>query len=102
RNFDGDWAGLVTLRDALSRSLNLPFVDLLDRLGVESFVAELARMGVAPARAAPGQYGLSMIVGGIELTPLELAAIYATLAEDGAYRPLRLVVDATDRAAGAR
>jgi penicillin-binding protein 1C len=91
RNFDGDWSGLVTLQSALARSLNLPFVDLIDRLGVESFVGELARMGVAPSRAAPGQYGLSMIVGGIELTPLELAGLYATLAEDGAYRPLRLV-----------
>ena len=38
----------------------------------------------------PGDYGLSLIVGGVELTPLELAGIYATLAEDGAYRPLRL------------
>jgi len=93
RNFDGDWSGLVTLRDALSRSLNLPFVDLLERLGVESFIAELARMGVAPSRAAPGEHGLSMIVGGIELTPIELAGLYATLAEDGVYRPLRLVAD---------
>jgi penicillin-binding protein 1C len=100
RNFDGDWAGLVTLRDALSRSLNLPFVDLLDRLGVESFVSELGRMGVAQVRSSPGQYGLSMIVGGIELTPLELAAMYATLAEDGVYRPLRLV--AGDRVGSAQ
>lgn len=91
RNFDGDWSGLVTLRDALSRSLNLPFVDLLERFGVESFVGELARMGVAPARAAPGAHGLSMIIGGIELTPLELAGLYATLAEDGSWRPLRMV-----------
>jgi penicillin-binding protein 1C len=91
RNFDGDWAGLVTLGDALSRSLNLPFVDLLDRLGVETFVSELGRMGMSLVHSAPGQYGLSMIVGGIELTPLELAGMYATLAEDGVYRPLRLL-----------
>jgi penicillin-binding protein 1C len=91
RNFDGDWAGLVTLRDALARSLNLPFVDLLQRVGVETFVSELTRMGVAASRTLPGAYGLSLIVGGIELTPLELAAMYATLAEDGASRPLRLV-----------
>ena len=93
RNFDGDYAGLVTLREALSRSLNLPFVDLLQQLGVESFVGELARLGVAPARAVPGTYGLSLIAGGIELTPIELAGVYATLAEDGVYRPLRLVAD---------
>jgi penicillin-binding protein 1C len=90
RNFDGDFAGLVTLKDALSRSLNLPFVDLLAELGVEQFVGELARMGVAGERAVPGQYGLSMVVGGIEVTPLELAGMYATLAEDGVYQPLRL------------
>ncbi len=95
RNFDGDFAGLVTLKDALSRSLNLPFVDLLAELGVEQFVGELARMGVASERAVPGQYGLSMVVGGIEVTPLELAAMYTTLAEDGIYQPLRLTT--TDR-----
>ncbi len=55
-------------------------------------------MGVSVGRTAPGQYGLSMIVGGIERTPLELAGLYATLAEDGVYRPLRLV--AGDRAGG--
>jgi penicillin-binding protein 1C len=94
RNFDGDFAGLVTLQDALARSLNLPFIDLLAQLGVEQFVGEFARMGVAADRAVPGQYGLSMVVGGIEITPLELAGMYATLAEDGLYRPLR--VAATD------
>jgi penicillin-binding protein 1C len=93
RNFDNDYAGLVTLRDALSRSLNLPFVDLLQQLGVETFLAELGRMGVASSRTVPGTYGLSLIAGGIELTPLELAGIYATLAENGVYRPLRVAAD---------
>jgi len=93
KNFDGDWSGLVRLQDALARSLNQPFIDLLQQLGVEPFVAELQRLGVSPARAKPGDYGLSLIVGGIEVTPLELAGIYATLAEDGSYRPLRLTAD---------
>jgi penicillin-binding protein 1C len=98
RNFDNRWNGLVTLREALSRSLNLPFVALLERLGVESFLGELARMGVGKARAVPGQYGLSLIVGGMEVTPLELAGLYATLAEDGRYLPLRVRADADARA----
>ncbi|HEU0032538.1 MAG TPA: penicillin-binding protein 1C [Kofleriaceae bacterium] len=91
KNFDNTWNGLVTLEDALSRSLNLPFIDLLSKYRVEPFIAELERAGVSLERAAPGYYGLSLIVGGIELTPLELASLYATLAEDGNYRPLRLV-----------
>jgi penicillin-binding protein 1C len=91
RNFDNDFAGLVTLREALSKSLNLPFVDLLARIGVEHFLGDLDRMGVSGARAVPGTYGLSMIVGSIELTPLEIAGLYVTLAQDGAHAPLRLV-----------
>jgi penicillin-binding protein 1C len=92
KNFDGDWSGLVRLKDALARSLNQPFIDLLQQLGVEPFVAELPRLGVQ--HLEPGDYGLSMIVGGVELTPLELAGIYATLAEDGTYVPLRVLADA--------
>ena len=95
KNYDGDWAGLVRLQDALARSLNQPFIDLLQQLGVEPFVAELQRLGVSPARAKPGDYGLSLIVGGIEVTPLELAGIYATLAEGGTYVPLALVPGGT-------
>ncbi len=91
KNFDGDWSGLVTVQDALSRSLNIPFVDLLQQYGVEPFLHELGRMGMAMSRVEPGTYGLSMIIGGIELTPLELASVYATLAEGGMHRPLRLV-----------
>ncbi len=90
-NFDGDFAGLVTLRDALSKSLNIPFVELLQKLGVETFIGELQRTGVSPARTKPTTYGLSLVVGGIELTPLELAGLYATLAENGTSRPLRIL-----------
>lgn len=93
RNFDNDFAGLVTLEDSLGKSLNLPFIDLLARLGVDQFLGELSRMNVRGADAVPGTYGLSMIVGGIELSPLEVAGLYATLAEDGRYAPLRLVTD---------
>ncbi|HUS33305.1 MAG TPA: penicillin-binding transpeptidase domain-containing protein, partial [Kofleriaceae bacterium] len=89
-NFDGDYLGLVTLRESLAKSLNVPFVKLLAEVGTETFVAELSRMGVASARAKPGELGLSLIAGGMEVTPMELAGMYAALAEDGVYRPLAL------------
>jgi len=91
-NFDGRWSGLVRLEDALSRSLNVPFVRLLAQVGVESFLGLLRQGGLRHLDPDPGHYGLSAAVGGVELTPLEATALFATLAQDGRYRPLRLLV----------
>ena len=88
-NYDGNFDGLVRLDDALSRSLNLPFISLLQQLGVEQFLGTLRQMGVTSLSPEPGMYGLSAAVGGLELTPLELAGVYATIAEDGEYVPVR-------------
>ncbi|MCP3163902.1 penicillin-binding protein 1C [Myxococcus qinghaiensis] len=91
RNFDGRFLGLVRLEYALSQSLNMPFVRLLERVGVERFLGALRTSGVTSLVSEPGHYGLSAAVGGIELTPLELAGVYVALAGDGRTRPLRLL-----------
>jgi penicillin-binding protein 1C len=93
RNFDGRFDGLVTLEQALSRSLNVPFVELLAKVGVERFLGELRTLGGRSLREAPGHYGLSAIAGGAELTLLEVAGLYAALAQGGKARPLRLLAD---------
>jgi penicillin-binding protein 1C len=91
RNFDGRFQGLVRLESALSQSLNMPFVKLLQRLGVERFLGALRLAGVTSLSPEPGHYGLSAAVGGIELTPLELAGVYLAIAENGHARPLKLL-----------
>jgi penicillin-binding protein 1C len=91
KNFDGTFDGVVPLEDALSRSLNVPFVNLLRDLGVEPFLGKLRSMGVRSLDPRPGHYGLSAAVGGIELTPLELAGIYAALARGGEAVELAIV-----------
>ena len=93
RNFDGRFQGLVRLEYALSQSLNIPFVRLLQRVGVERFLGTLRTAGVTSLESEPGHYGLSAAVGGIELTPLELAGVYVALAGDGRAPPLRLLED---------
>ncbi|HVO30567.1 MAG TPA: penicillin-binding protein 1C, partial [bacterium] len=98
RNYDGTWSGLVRLDDALSKSLNMPFVMLLADVGVEPFLARLRAMGVTSLDPEPGRYGLSAVVGGVEITPLEIAGLYATLANGGRYRPLRWLGAREERA----
>jgi penicillin-binding protein 1C len=97
KNYDGRFSGLVRYEDALSRSLNVPFVNSLRKLGIEKFVGTLRMMGAHSLREDVGFYGLSSAIGGMELTPVELAGMYATLAANGEYRPLHLLKnEATD------
>ncbi len=87
-NYDGEFAGLVALEDALSHSLNIPFVRLLGQLGVERFIGTLQTAGASHLCTEPGHYGLSAAIGSVEITPLEMASLYTSLAQDGLYRPL--------------
>jgi len=88
-NYDGRFTGLIELEDALSFSLNVPFVRLLGEVGVDPFISTLELLGTRSLSDKPGHYGLSAAIGSVEITPLELAAFYATLAQDGRHRPLR-------------
>lgn len=92
-NYDGQYAGLVRLDDALSRSLNLPFIELLRRLKVEVFLGKLQEMGAQTLVKKPGYYGLSLAAGALALSPIEVATFYAVLARGGAYKSLRIYRD---------
>jgi penicillin-binding protein 1C len=90
-NADGEFHGLVSLGGALSTSLNVPFIRLLGEVGVEPFLALLAAGGAAGLDADPARLGLSAAIGGAEVSPLEVAALYTTLARGGSALPLRLL-----------
>ncbi|MCB0218800.1 MAG: penicillin-binding protein 1C [Chrysiogenetes bacterium] len=90
-NYDQEFRGLVRMEEALSWSLNVPFVNLLGRVGVERFLGRLQSMGVRSLRSEPGYYGLSAAIGGVEITPLEIAGLFASLANHGRYRHLELL-----------
>mgnify|MGYP000701451021 CR=1 FL=1 len=93
KNYDGTFDGMVRLDAALSRSLNVPFVQLLHEQGVEPFVERLSTLGVSHLSSTPGHYGLASAIGALEVSPLELAGLYATLSNNGVHAPLRLLVD---------
>ncbi|MCI5113577.1 MAG: penicillin-binding protein 1C [Candidatus Electrothrix sp. AW1] len=85
-NFDGYYQGWVAIREALHRSLNLPAVQVLERVGPQRFMSRFARLGLAvDPNKSPG---LSLALGGTAASLMELTALYAALADQGTYRSL--------------
>ena len=70
-----------------ARSRNVPALVVLSRVGVGRAVGVMAAAGLATVGRTPDRYGLSLAVGGAEVTPIELAAAYATLGRGGTARP---------------
>jgi len=82
-NFDNRYRGLVTVRDALVMSLNIPFVDLLHRMGVWEFGTVLRALGLRHMSDGDETYGLGMAIGNVEVSLMELVTAYAALARGG-------------------
>lgn len=79
-NFSNKYDGAIPVRQALTRSLNIPMVILLQRYGLERFHHQLARLGLSTFSRSPGHYGLSIILGGGECTLEEVTNVYAGMA----------------------
>jgi penicillin-binding protein 1C len=89
-NFDGRYHGPVTIRSALANSYNVPAVKALDfvgiyedpdRQGTGGLISLAERVGITTLTRS--DYGLSLTLGGGEVTLLELTGFYATLANNG-------------------
>ena len=89
-NFDGRFQGEVTAREALQYSLNLPAVEVLDRLGPSRFTAVLAAAGVGLRLPEPAaEPGLAVALGGAGITLADLVTLYTALSNGGEVAPLR-------------
>ncbi len=91
RDFDQSFHGLVTVREALQQSYNLPAVALLRAVGPARLVAALRAAGavlVLPGGAAPS---LPVALGGLGISMQDLAMLYTGLADRGTAAPLALL-----------
>lgn len=93
-NYDGKYRGLVSASYALRRSLNVPSVIVLERLGYGELHAFLRQAGLTTLSRPAEQYGLGLTLGNCEVRLDELAAAYGMLANLGLYRPLRETLEA--------
>ena len=94
-NFDREFMGPLSATEALIRSRNLPAVFLLNQLSTETFYNFLQRTGVGQLKE-PKFYGLSLVLGGVEVRMDELSKMYAMLANGGVLRPLHFLESEND------
>ncbi|PSR54731.1 penicillin-binding protein 1C [Adhaeribacter arboris] len=88
-NYFGNYNGNITMEYALATSLNIPAVKILDQVGVPAFVDKLKQAEFTQIKKDGNQLGLSLILGGCGVKLEELTALYAALANQGRYTPLR-------------
>jgi penicillin-binding protein 1C len=91
-NFDMSFQGTVPVRKALQLSLNVPAIELLDRVGASRLSSRLKQAGanlVLPKDEVPG---LAMGLGGVGLTLQDLVQLYSGIARLGSVKPLREIV----------
>jgi penicillin-binding protein 1C len=82
-NFDSAFNGPIGAAEALRLSLNVPAVDLLDRVGPARFSARLANAGIELKYPSGGGPNLSMILGGTGVRLEELVGAFAAFNRDG-------------------
>ncbi len=96
QNADENYSGLVSAKEALIRSLNIPAVDLLNRFGLEVFFRFLKRAGMKGLFRTADDYGLPLILGGAEASPEEIAGMYRSLGQGGKFTSIRYLKDSTE------
>ncbi len=82
KNYDNTFHGKVTLRSALAQSLNIPAVKVLNSYGVANMIEQGKKMGITTWEDS-SRFGLSLTLGGGEVKLLDLAQVYATVANYG-------------------
>ena len=87
QNFDGQFRGSLTVREALQLSLNIPPVVLLNELGPARLIAAMKRGGADPI-VPGGKPGLAVALGGIGMTLTDLVQLYGGIANGGVVKPL--------------
>lgn len=88
KNYDGHFSGLVESQWALAHSLNMPWIKKLSEVGVDSFLNFLNSGGLK-LNLPPEDIGLSMIIGGVEATLMDLTRMYTAFPNAGRLFPLQ-------------
>lgn len=96
KNYDGSYHGVVTLRNSLGNSLNIPAVQMLKVNGLDAMIATASAMGITTFKD-PDRYGLSLTLGGGEVTMTDMATAFGVFANRGYRIDLHPILEVTDK-----
>lgn len=92
RNYGGGYSGSVSIRKALESSLNIPAVKIGQYVGLNKVIEICRILGIK----SPMEPVISLPLGSVDLTPLEMAGAYATFANNGWHSDTTFIVQVTD------
>lgn len=85
-NYDDKHRGPISLRNALAQSINIPAVKLFYLAGLSDSLKTAENMGISTLIDI-ARYGLTLVIGGGEVTPLDMASAYGVFANNGIRNP---------------
>jgi penicillin-binding protein 1A len=94
QNYDGSFMGGMSIRRALEMSRNIPAVRLGQEVGLNKVIEVCRSIGIR----SPIEPVVSLPLGAVDLTPMEMAGAYATFASNGWYSETTMIVQVTDSA----
>jgi len=96
QNADRKYRGDITVRNAISQSLNIPSVEVMQKLGVDRSVDALRRLGISTISSTT-DYGLSLALGSAEAKLTDMTNAYAAFANSGKQHELTSVTRIDDK-----
>jgi 1A family penicillin-binding protein len=96
-NYDGNYRGPVTMREAIAQSLNVPSVKTLYLAGIKETIKLAEDLGINTLKDTE-RFGLTLVLGGGEVKPLEITSAYSVFANDGIKNDPVIVLKVADAA----
>lgn len=95
-NYDGKFHGIVDMRQSLGNSFNIPAVKMLKANGVDNMLNLAHQMGISSLSGNADQYGLSLTLGGGEVTMLDMTTAFGVFANGGYRIDLHPILEVQD------
>ncbi|MCD5389901.1 MAG: penicillin-binding protein [Candidatus Pacebacteria bacterium] len=95
-NWDNKFKGAISFREALAQSRNIPAIKILHLTGISNVIKKAQEMGISSLTQKPSYYGLGLVLGGGEVSLLEMVSAYTTFPNNGKHIDTNAILSITD------